>query len=138
MSRDMNDPRIVSILARLEEWRLYSESHDSDSVGRYAEQLLDRIALESASYEKCRAILTAILAVADDETIDELSDEANGEQQIYLQCTVGNDISAALQTCGMEPYQAEQLAHKVIAEALETVPADVRLAADARKASAVH
>jgi hypothetical protein len=117
VSRDINDPRVQKILGVLEGW---SKSNSPDQVGRFVEQIFERINIVSLTADEARPFALALIDAADEDLLDAFAEEAEHERETLLQCTIGNDITHALRSIGLNGAQAEQIAHKAIAEALAT------------------
>lgn len=116
MSRSTDDPRIANILARLDDWK---DHYDDREAGRYVSLLAEHIDWEGMKHEQLRSVLVALLEAADESVLEDLDSVATGDRTTFLQCTIGNDIGKALQKVGLNPAQAESIAHEAIAKALE-------------------
>lgn len=126
MSRDVNDPRIANVLARFDDWQSVEGIPETQAVAesaRYVEhQLLGVVDWEGFTIKELRAIVLAIASVADDALLDAWDGQAEEERRVFLECTVGNEITDAIEKCGVKNgFRAEQIAHRAIAEALKLV-----------------
>lgn len=127
-TKNATDPRIANVLARLDDWQSVEANPDTEAVaeaGRYVRTLFESVNFDGMAISDLRQIIVALASVADDEVLDALHDTASDEQRVFLECTVGNEIAAAIKQCGVTSgYLAERIAHNAIHEALAIVRRD--------------
>jgi hypothetical protein len=113
------DPRILNVIAAYDTWTEADAKADAGDAARFAESIVERIDWSTISRDAFVVILTAATLGADGELLDELSEMADLERRIHLECTIGHDLGERLQSLGISPYDAEQIAHQAIRGAVE-------------------
>jgi hypothetical protein len=112
------DPRIANVLARFDEWAS-EECLDNRELGRYVTHLLDQVEWANAHRDKLRKAIEQIAGCVYEEELDHMDEVADTEHEVFLQCTVGNEATEALQKCGLRGFDAEAIVHKAISDALK-------------------
>ncbi len=121
--------KIDTIVSMLTNWQKHDTEHQdrgvyADSFHTYFDSLLERVDWAAVPVSKLRAVVETLVE-NDDELLEAFVDVAEDNRLLYLQCTHGEDIASVLERCGLGPVEAEQLAHRTIAEALKPA-AEVR------------